>query len=146
MPILKAPIECPYPRIAVAGVMVHEEWNSDKNTVFLIRRKDGLWCLPGGKIEYGEEPIEAIEREMKEECGVEINGGASLEYVHTKISEVGIPISWVVLFYRLDDWLNEPRVCEPDKHTDSGWFTLKQALELDLYPGCRKFLSQKICL
>ena len=39
--------------------------------LLLIRRADnGLWAMPGGKIEVGETAAEAAEREVWEECGV----------------------------------------------------------------------------
>jgi len=31
-----------------------------------------IWDLPGGKIEYGEEPVDALVREVKEEVGIPI--------------------------------------------------------------------------
>jgi ADP-ribose pyrophosphatase YjhB (NUDIX family) len=47
----------------------------DRNRILLIKRKGGdyrgLWGLPGGKIERGEQLSEAAVREIMEESGIE---------------------------------------------------------------------------
>ncbi len=41
--------------------------------LFLTRRSDnGLWCLPGGGMEPGEDLAETCVREMKEETGLDV--------------------------------------------------------------------------
>lgn len=50
-------------------------WKEGK--VFIARRKPekslgGFWEFPGGKIEEGEDPKEALARELKEELGMDI--------------------------------------------------------------------------
>ena len=48
--------------------------------VLVTRLADGRYGLPGGHIEYGETPEEAILRELHEELGIIYNG--PLEQVH----------------------------------------------------------------
>lgn len=41
--------------------------------IVLIRRRDnGLWALPGGIVDWGEDVATAVKREMKEETGLEV--------------------------------------------------------------------------
>lgn len=55
----------------VAALMLHE------NKVLIAARKkgefEGLWEFPGGKIEAGESPEQALKREIQEEMGIEIS-------------------------------------------------------------------------
>ncbi|MCC7570201.1 NUDIX domain-containing protein [Candidatus Micrarchaeota archaeon] len=56
----------------------------DKDKILLIKRKisdahcPGEWELPGGRLEPGEDPIEGLKREIKEETGLEIEVVTSL--------------------------------------------------------------------
>ena len=54
-----------------AGILIKN------NKVFAARRKPGLhlagfWEFPGGKIEFGESAVQCLERELREEFGIEI--------------------------------------------------------------------------
>ena len=48
-------------------------FSEDRRRVLLTRRMDnGLWCLPGGKMESGESVEECCRREVFEETGLEV--------------------------------------------------------------------------
>ncbi|MBI3913501.1 MAG: NUDIX hydrolase [Chloroflexi bacterium] len=64
--------EYPLRPIPGIGVIVF-----DGDAVLLIQRgkppRIGAWALPGGAIELGETIQDAARREIREECGIEIN-------------------------------------------------------------------------
>ncbi|MGA2911734.1 MAG: NUDIX hydrolase [Candidatus Levyibacteriota bacterium] len=52
-------------------------FNNNKEALFVKRADDedfepGSWELPGGGSDFGETPEEALKREIKEECGIDI--------------------------------------------------------------------------
>ena len=65
----------PYPRAAVATTL---QWtassSSDENRYLLVQRANppdqGLWSIPGGKLEVGEKTIDGAKRELHEETKI----------------------------------------------------------------------------
>jgi ADP-ribose pyrophosphatase YjhB (NUDIX family) len=46
----------------------------DDSIVLVLRRDNGLWSLPGGIVDWGEDVFTAASRELKEEAGLETVG------------------------------------------------------------------------
>ncbi len=47
-------------------------FNEQNEVLLQLRSDDGRWGLPGGSLEPGEEPAEAVVREVREETGLEV--------------------------------------------------------------------------
>jgi len=75
-------------QITIAISVTHD----DVGNVLFAQRKDdeipdahGKWEFPGGKIEFGEDPVAAVIRETKEETGLDVEVEYLLPYVYTNI-------------------------------------------------------------
>ncbi len=109
---------------SVAGIVLKSE------TVFLARRRmggsiGGKWEFPGGKVEPGEYPVEALKREFMEELGVRIHVGSAIgqsEFEHDARQ-------FVVTAYEVE-LEGEPRTLE--EHISLGWFPVESLSEVDL--------------
>ncbi len=77
------------PIVAVGGIILKNE------KILLIKRQNppdkDMWGIPGGAVELGETILEAIQREIKEECGIKVNNGqivAIIDKIYFKKSSV----------------------------------------------------------
>ena len=107
--------------------------------VLLSRRRggsfDGMWHLPSGKLDAGEDVLTAAAREADEEVGVTINPH-DLLHVHTIHVRGFGPEPRLGLFFATTAWAGEPSNREPEKCPGLAWFDL-DALPDDLigYPA-----------
>jgi 8-oxo-dGTP diphosphatase len=87
----------------VAGII----WQQGTERRFLLaQRQKGkhlqdFWEFPGGKMEVGETPWQALQRELEEEINIQPNNGSPFMQVYCRYPERNILLdTWVVADYR----------------------------------------------
>jgi len=75
-----------------------------------LRRHGGQWALPGGRLEPGESPAQALLREVHEEIGLELSESAIVGRLDDYATRSGHLISPFVV------WAATPRTLELDPH------------------------------
>ena len=61
------------------------------------QRFELLWEFPGGKIEPGESPEQALVRELREELGVSATVGREIDRAHHTYAETNVPLE--IIFF-----------------------------------------------
>ncbi len=112
------------PGIDFPGVGTGLVIQRDDGKVLLCRRlkapEAGFWNIVGGKVDMMEPSFEAARREAQEESGLTIG---KVDYLCTVEEIVAADRQhWVSLIYMTRDFSGEPRLTEPDKLSDIGWF------------------------
>jgi len=105
-------------------------------------KPEGLWALPKGKIDAGEDPAETAVREVWEETGVHarlLEKLGDVKYVYTRRD--GERVFKIVSFYllqagrgRIDDIDEQMRI----EVAEARWLPLDEAPRLLAYGGERK--------
>ena len=105
----------------------------EQGRILVTQRKKGdshglLWEFPGGKVKEGEDPREALRRELKEELDVEVEVGMIFDAVFHSYPEY--PILLLVYRCRIDKGSLKPVGCQ-----DLRWVTLRELGELPMPPA-----------
>ncbi len=127
--------EYPEAPVAAVGVVVVRE----DGRLLLARRANppaqGLWSLPGGRIELGETVVEAARREVREECGVECE---PLEVFHAvdrvfRDREGRVQYHYLIVEV-LARWVSG-EVSPGSDASEADWFKTRELSSLDITPG-----------
>jgi 8-oxo-dGTP diphosphatase len=106
--------------------------------VLVIQRSErekflpGYYELPGGKVDFGEDPAEALAREFKEEVDLDVKVGNPY-HTFSYISENGNRHTVEILYkVSLADEMTKPNIKLSEDHSDSKWVGLDQLEQLQL--------------
>lgn len=119
------------PVVAGAAAVINHE-----GKVLLMRRSDNrLWVMPGGQMEVGESPAEAVVRETFEETGIRCVPRALSGIYDSRFWDVGV-VQQVYKFTFLCEPVSE--IAEEHSHANEtleiGWFD-ENNFPHDLYKG-----------
>lgn len=125
------------PKVGVAVFI----WRDGK---FLMYRHkgshaEGTISVPGGHLEYGESWEACAAREAKEEVGVQLK---HIRYLATTNDIMETESKHYISIWLTADWAGgEPRIMEPDKIEELGWYTFATLPE-PLFEPCWQNLRQ----
>lgn len=121
-------------KMEVAGCF----YEQDGKVLFLLRNPNkpqgNTWGIPGGKIDQGETPKEAVVREFYEETGVTLDSN-NLEY-SGKVYITSEKADFVFHVFKAHSESGYPDVTlSPMEHIDYKWLSLDEAMAMPLIPG-----------
>ena len=85
----------------------------------------GVWEFPGGKVEVGEEPFEALEREIQEELGLPCRALDSFDISETPMGDQLIRLHAVICSFNFEGELSST------DHDQFRWLSINQLDEVE---------------
>ena len=122
------------PELCVGAVVVHN------GAILLIRRGsppgEGLWSVPGGRVQRGETLAEAARRELREETSLEGEIGEAVGWTEL----IGRRRHYVIVDFRATVATDAVPKAGTDA-SDAAWVTFGDLEKWDLVDGLLQFLA-----
>lgn len=125
------------------GIVLHD------NKLLMTKRHEpeakgahSKWEMPGGKVDFGEEPHEAIVREIMEETGVKIQVKRLLPVVFTQYWDYPWGVQQTLLFAYECEFISEGKRKKDHRVLSVEWVELEEIKKRERLPGVDYFLDR----
>lgn len=88
------------------------------------RDEHNRWEFGGGGVKFGEQTIDAVHREIKEEFGADVVEAEQIGVREVLREHEGRETHWISFQYLVKVDKDTVYNAEPDKHDDLGWFKI----------------------
>ena len=130
----------PEPRRTVSVVVTR-----DDGRVLLLQRtpeRGGFWQPVTGRVEHGESPAQAAQRELREETGIE-SSVQPLDYEHAFPFGEAHPPAVLLETAFTAPTQGEPRL-DPSEHRAAAWFSREEAMAKVPHAGLARAISRAV--
>lgn len=103
--------------------------------------RPNTWDLPGGDLEFGEDAIESILREIKEETGLSVTNVRPFD-VESLINPAGN--FWISIAYYAQAGSSNVTMCF--EHNAFKWVTISEFLEMNTSQRVQRFVENLLAL
>jgi 8-oxo-dGTP diphosphatase len=121
--------------VAVGGIV-----EDDHGNILLVKTQHGGWVFPGGQVEAGENLIDALSREIKEESGIDtvvshligVYSNTAIHKWHDGVTDVPTKV--------MLDYACKPvggQLCTSEETSESCWTAKDQVLDRITAPAIR---------
>lgn len=113
--------------VATGGIVLNEN-----NEVLLVKTHRDGWVFPGGMVELGENLIEGLKREIREESGVEVSVGEVYCICSNTASYPGYNGVKTIPPKVIFDFICRKTggdLCTSEENSETAWFTKEEALK-----------------
>ena len=128
------------PRVGVGAVVVRD------GRVLLVKRgkppSQGMWAIPGGRVELGETLQQAVEREIREETSITVRAGSPIYTfdVVLRDDDGRVRFHYVIVDMPAEYVGGEPQA--GDDAYEAGWKTAREIDALPVYPVTADLLKR----
>lgn len=116
--------------------------NPATDKILLARRVDNkMYGTPGGRVELGESPYKGVIRECKEESNIDI---LDMKFFGIDYHTSPTNVKWVSFCFYSDYFDEENIKNQKSEMEEWGYYSVEEALKLELFPPTRQALTLAI--